>query len=68
MKEVLWWSYQLVTNLRLILQKSSVGLVCSVSLEDLEKVVGEVELVEVQAEEVVGGGLPQEGVIPVTAQ
>ena len=39
-------SQQLVTNLRLLLQKSSVGLACSVSLDDLEKVVGEDELVE----------------------
>ena len=37
---------QLVTNLRLILQKSSVGLACSVSLEDLEKVVGDEDLDE----------------------
>ena len=30
---------QLISNLRFILQKSTLGLVCSVSLEDLEKVV-----------------------------
>ena len=61
-------SDQLVSNIRLILQKSSVGLVCSVSLEDLEKVVGEAELVGVQAEEVAGSDLQQEGVLPVAAQ
>ena len=61
-------SDQLVSNLRLILQKSSVGLVCSASLDDLERVVGEVEVVDVQAEEVGGSDLQQDGVLPVAAR
>ena len=42
---------QLVTNLRLIVQKSSVGLACSVSLDDLVKVVGEDDLFEEMVED-----------------